>query len=101
MEIAGTRCSVLLEGAVLRLIGAEQETIVFDEAEVRQNCFNASVQHFVDQVRSGGAFWTSAEDQLGSLRVMEDAYRMAGRAPVLRGATLPPVVPPRITGFAD
>ena len=101
MEIAGTRCSVLLEGAVLKLIGAEQETIIYDEAEVRQNCFNASVQHFVDQLRSGGPFWTSAEDQLGSLRVMEDAYRMADRAPTLRPAALPPVTPPAITGFAD
>ena len=99
LEIAGTRCSVVLEGAVLRLIGAEQETHVYDEAVVRQNCFNASIQHFVDQVKSGGPFWTSAEDQLGSLRVMEDAYRLAGRAPALAAMQLPPVAPPRITGF--
>ena len=101
MEIAGTRCSVLLEGAVLKLIGAEQETIVYDETEVRQGCFNASVQHFVDQVRSGGPFWTSAEDQLGSLQVMDRAYALAGRAPMLRAAKLPPMAPPTITGVAD
>lgn len=100
MEIAGTRCSVLLEGAVLRLIGAEQQTIVYDESEVRQDCFNASVQHFVDQVLGGGDFWTSAEDQLGSLQVMEQAYRLAGQAPALRAARLPPMAPPSITGFA-
>ncbi|MDB5779440.1 MAG: NAD-binding oxidoreductase, partial [Polaromonas sp.] len=70
-----------------------------DEAVVRQNCFNASIQHFVDQVRSGGPFWTSAEDQLGSLRVMEDAYRLAGQLPELKAVQLPPVAPPRITGF--
>lgn len=99
MEIAGTRCSVLLEGAVLKLVGAEQETHVYDEAVVRQDCFNASVQHFVDQVRSGGEFWTSARDQLESLRVMEDAYRLAGTLPVLGAVPLPPVAPPRITGF--
>ena len=98
-EIAGTRCSVVLEGAVLKLIGAEEQTIVFDEAEVRQNCFNASIQHFVDQVKSGGPFWTSAQDQLGSLRVMEEAYRLAGTAPTLSAAALPLVAPPRITGF--
>lgn len=99
MEIAGTRCSVLLEGAALKLIGAEQETIVYNEAEVRQDCFNASIQHFVDQILSGGPFWTSARDQLGSLRVMEDAYRMAGEPPVLGAVPLPPVTQPRITGF--
>lgn len=99
MEIAGTRCSVVLEGAVLKLIGAEQETLVYDEAQVRQNCFNASIQHFVDQVRGEGEFWTSAQDQLGSLRVMEEAYRLAGAPRMLRPARLPPVTPPRITGF--
>jgi predicted dehydrogenase len=99
MEIAGTRCSVLLEGAVLRLMGAEQETIVYNEAEVRQGCFNASIQHFAEEILSGGPFWTSARDQLGSLRVMEEAYRMAGEPPVLGAVPLPPVTQPRITGF--
>ena len=101
MEIAGTRCSVVLEDAVLKLIGAEEQTIVYDEAQVRQDCFNASVQHFVDQVRGGGPFWTSAEDQLGSLRVMDEAYRLAGQVPALRAQQLPPTAPPAITGFAD
>jgi predicted dehydrogenase len=100
MEIGGTRCSVVLEGAVLRLIGAEEETHVFDEAAVRQGCFDASIQHFVDQVREGGAFWTSAQDQLESLRVMEEAYRLAGEPRRLHATTLPPVAPPRITGIA-
>lgn len=98
LEIAGTRCSVILEGAVLRLIGAEHETHVFDESVVRQNCFNASIQHFVDQTRSRGEFWTSAHDQLGSLRLMEEAYRMAGQPAALTDVQLPPIAPPQITG---
>lgn len=100
LEIAGTRCSVVLEGAVLKLIGAEEETHVYDEAAVRQGCFDASIQHFVDQLRSGGPFWTSARDQLGSLRVMEDAYRHAGPPRRLLSVHLPPAPPPTITGFA-
>lgn len=99
LEIAGTRCSVVLDGAVLRLIGAESQTITYDEDAVRQDCFNASVQHFADQVRSGGPFWTSGEDQLASLRVMEDAYRLAGALAPVQRADLPPVPPPQITGF--
>ncbi len=99
-EIAGTRCSVLLEGAVLQLIGEEQERHVYDEAAVRQGCFDASVQHFVDQLRTGGPFWTSAQEQLGSLRVMEDAYRLAGTPRALTRVALPPVAPPTITGIA-
>lgn len=100
LEIAGTRCSVVLENAVLKLIGTEQETIVYDETEVRQGCFDAAIQHFADQLRDGGAFWTSAQDQLASLRVMEEAYRMAG-APRLLGKAAPTLdAPPRITGVA-
>jgi predicted dehydrogenase len=100
LEIAGTRCSVVLENAVLKLFGAEQETIVYDEAEVRQGCFDASIQHFADQLRAGGAFWTSAHDQLGSLRVMEEAYRVAGPPRVLGEAAVSMSAPPRITGIA-
>lgn len=99
MEIAGTRCSVVLEGAVLKLIGAETQTIAYDEEQVRQQCFDAAIQHFVDQVREGGPFWTSARDQLGSLRVMEDAYRAAGTLPSLGPVELPPTPAPRITGL--
>lgn len=98
LEIAGTRCSVVLEAAVLKLIGAEEETHVYDETAVRQGCFDASIAHFVERVRGGGPFWTSAQDQLGSLRVMEDAYRSAGTPRVLRSVPLPPIAPPRIPG---
>ena len=101
LEIAGTRCSVLLENAELRLIGAEAETLVYDEDKVRQDCFNASIQHFCDQVRAGGHFWTSASDQLETLRLMEHAYRLAGRVPLLQTRSLPPVAPPRITGWTN
>ena len=99
VEIAGTRCSVLLEDGTLRLFGAEEQTRVYDEETVRHDCFAASIQHFVDALRSGAPFWTSAEDQLGSLHLMEEAYRLAGAAPLLTARDLPPVPPPRITGF--
>jgi predicted dehydrogenase len=99
LEIAGTRCSVVLEDAVLRLMGAEEETHRYDEAEVRQGCFDASIQHFVDQLRSGGPFWTSAQDQLAGLKVMDDAYRMAGAPHRLASAAPPPAPPPKITGI--
>jgi len=99
VEIAGTRCSVLLENAELRLIGAEHAVRVYDEDTVRQNCFDASIQHFCDQVRGGKRFWTSARDQLATLRLMEDAYEAAGRVPVLAATSLPPVPPPAITGW--
>lgn len=78
IEIAGTRCSVLLDNATVRLYGAEEEEHVFDEAEMRQKCFDLSIQHFIDRVRDGKPFWTSAEDQLATLKLVEDSYNLAG-----------------------
>ncbi len=78
IEISGTRCSVLLDNAVVKLFGAEQEEHVFDETEMRQKCFDLSIQHFIDRVRDGKPFWTSAKDQLGTLKLVEDTYNMAG-----------------------
>jgi len=78
LEIAGTRCSVLLDDAVVRLYGAESEEHRYDEATERQGCFDASIQHFIDGMRSGAPFWTSPEDQLGTLKLVEDTYAIAG-----------------------
>lgn len=78
IEIAGTRCSVLLDNAVVRIFGAEEEQHVFDEVEMRQKCFDLSIQHFVDHVRDGKPFWTSAQDQLATLKLVEDSYNLAG-----------------------
>ncbi|ETF01564.1 oxidoreductase [Advenella kashmirensis W13003] len=78
LEIAGTRCSVILENAVLRLIGQECDTLIYDETEIRQGCFDASIRHFADRLNDHGPFWTSAQDQLRSLQLMEKAYLTAG-----------------------
>lgn len=84
IEIAGTRCSVLLDDAVVRLFGAERETFTYDEATERQGCFDASIQHFVDGMANGAPFWTAADDQLATLKLVEDAYRLAGTVPRFR-----------------
>lgn len=78
VEIMGTRCSLLLENAVLRLFGAEQEQHIFNEDEVRQGGFDNSIRHFVEGVRSGAPFLTSAVDQLRTLELVESAYALAG-----------------------
>ena len=78
IEIAGSRCSVHLENSVARLFGAENEEAKFDEEEARQMCFDRSIAHFVEKVRSGQPFWNSAEDQLNTMKLLEDAYAFAG-----------------------
>lgn len=84
LEIAGTRSSVTLEDATLRLHGAEEEIITYVEDEVRQGCFDAAIAHFVDGLKTGEPFRTSALDQLQTLKLVEDVYSSAGalRRPV-------------------
>lgn len=53
--------------------------MVYDEDAVRQGCFNRSIQHFVDCLRSGEPFWTDAADQVATLKLVEDAYRLGGQ----------------------
>lgn len=78
LEIAGTRCSVTLDNAILRLHGAEEETITYVEDDVRQGCFDAAVDHFVACLENGKPFHTSASDQLKTLKLVEDVYVRAG-----------------------
>ena len=78
IEIAGTRCSVVLDNAWLRPIGAEAEEHRWDESQQRQACFDLSIQHFIDRISDGAPFWTSAEEQLGTPKIIEDAYAAAG-----------------------
>ncbi|MGG5822016.1 Gfo/Idh/MocA family protein [Falsiroseomonas sp. HW251] len=78
VEITGTRASVVFDGGVLRLLGPEPETVAFDEDDARQAGFDASIAHFVARLRDGAAFWTSARDQIATLKLVEDAYTSAG-----------------------
>ena len=78
IEVAGTRCSALFDGDTLSLRGAEDEAQRYDEAASRHGSFDASVLHFVEQLRSGAPFWTSAADHLATLRLVEQAYELAG-----------------------
>jgi predicted dehydrogenase len=100
VEIAGTRCSVRFENAELRLSGAESETVRFDEADVRRNSLDRTIQHFIDQVRSGGPFWTSAADHLATLRLVEHAYELADEPMHLGSQRLPPTLGPMLIDHA-
>lgn len=86
LEICGTRCSATLDQAVLRLAGAEEEVHMFDEGAMRRLSFELSIAQFVDCVRSGRPFWTSAADQLQTMRLLDDAYERAGPMHVSRSS---------------
>lgn len=81
VEIAGERGRVLLERDVLRLFGERPEEQVFVHAEAYQQSFDATIAHFVACLHNGEAFLTPPEDNLETLRLVEDAYRSAGARP--------------------
>ena len=90
LEIAGTRCSVVFDNGTLALRGTEDEVHRYDEAASRRGSFESSIQHFVDQIIGGGPFWTSATDHLATMRLVEQAYELAGETGPVAPALLPP-----------
>ena len=65
------------------LLGPDPEEHAFDELSARQAGFDASIRHFVACIRDGTPFPTSAQDQLATLKLVEDAYASAGAPRVL------------------
>jgi len=62
----------------LSLSGAESESVAYDRDEIYQASFDAVIRHFVKCLESGAAFETAPEDNLETLRLVEDTYRLAG-----------------------
>ncbi|HEX2116457.1 MAG TPA: Gfo/Idh/MocA family oxidoreductase [Alphaproteobacteria bacterium] len=78
LEIVGTRCTLRFADLKLRLSGAESASIAYDRDEIYQASFDACIRHFVECLESGAAFETAPADNLETLRLVEDTYRLAG-----------------------
>jgi D-apiose dehydrogenase len=79
LEIFGKIGAIRLDGTELRLAGTHHETRNYDLAATYQGSYDATIAHFIDALQSGAAFETSPEDNLQTLRLVEDCYRMSGR----------------------
>jgi predicted dehydrogenase len=79
IDLIGSRSTALWQDDVLRLIGAETDEQPFDPAAGYQECFDAAVRHFVAGLRTGAEFETSAEDNLRTLALVEQAYAASSR----------------------
>ncbi|MEH2482461.1 putative dehydrogenase [Nitrobacteraceae bacterium AZCC 2146] len=79
LEILGKVGAIRLEGSELQLFGAQGETRSYDLAASYQGSYDATIAHFVDALHSGAPFETSPEDNLQTLRLVEDCYRLSGR----------------------
>jgi predicted dehydrogenase len=86
LEILGKTGAIRLEGSELQLFGSTPETRSYDLAASYQGSYDATIAHFVDALRSGAPFETSPEDNLQTLRLVEDCYRLSGWETARTGA---------------
>jgi predicted dehydrogenase len=78
LELIGERSSILFDGKVLSLIGESNEIVRFDFEEAYQRSYNNAIAHFVEALRTGKPFETDRLDNLKTLRLVDEAYRLAG-----------------------
>lgn len=80
-EILGAKASLAFADGALQLLGPEAREKRYDiEAgypSIYQSCFTAAAHKFRDAIRHGTPFETSGDDNLETLRIVEDAYRLA------------------------
>jgi D-apiose dehydrogenase len=79
LEILGPSGAIRLEGAQLSLAGAHPRARAFDPDAVYRASYAAAIAHFIDRLDDGAPFETAPEDNLETLRLVEDCYRLAGR----------------------
>jgi predicted dehydrogenase len=77
-EILGDRGRILFEHDLLRCDGETPEQVRFDLDAGYQASFDGVIDHFVEALAARRPFETSPEDNLQTLRLVEDAYAAAG-----------------------
>ncbi|QGY02421.1 Gfo/Idh/MocA family oxidoreductase [Methylobacterium mesophilicum SR1.6/6] len=80
LEILGRDGAIRLQGAELSMTGREPRTRTFDLAAAYTDSYAAAIAHFIDRLDDGAPFETAPADNLETLRLVEDCYRLAGRA---------------------
>lgn len=78
LTLVGTAGTIELEGDTLRCFGAQPAELRYDMPACYLASYAATISHFVDGVRSGGAFETEPADNLRTLALVEEAYQRGG-----------------------
>ncbi|MDB5612605.1 MAG: putative inositol 2-dehydrogenase [Devosia sp.] len=84
LRIVGTSGTLELNGNCLSAVGAIEQSETFDADATYQWSYDAAVAHFVDCLDSGEPFETSPQDNLETLRLVEDIYRLAAFDPATK-----------------
>jgi predicted dehydrogenase len=77
LRLFGTRGTIELLGSALSLRGAEMREEAFDPDATYQGSYDAAIGHFLDGLDTGDAFETAPEDNLATLRLVEEIYRLS------------------------
>lgn len=72
--LIGERGTIRLSGGTLTCEGEQPAQRDYDLAAAYLESYAAAIGHFADALRSGAAFETSPEDNLKTLRLVEDIY---------------------------
>lgn len=78
LEILGDKGAIKLDGPNLLCSGASPAEKVYDLADEYQGAYNRTIAHFVQSLRDGTPFETAPPDNLETLRLVEDCYRLSG-----------------------
>lgn len=76
--IVGDEGAIRLDGTELSLAGAAPERVSYDADETYMGSYAATIAHFVSCLKTGAPFETAPEDNLETLRLVEDCYRLSG-----------------------
>ena len=77
LDILGDKGAIRLDGARLTCSGASPAEQIYDLAAEYQGSYNRTIAHFVKSLRDNTPFETAPQDNLGTLRLVEDCYRMS------------------------
>jgi predicted dehydrogenase len=78
LDLLGDEGSIRLDGADLTCLGRRPGQVRYDLAAAYQGSYDAVIAHFVDALVGGTAFETDPRDNLETLRLVEDCYRLSG-----------------------
>ena len=78
LDVLGDKGSIRLNGPLLTCSGDHPEERHYDLAVEYQGAYNRTIAHFVQSLRDGTPFETAPEDNLETLKLVEDCYRLSG-----------------------
>jgi len=78
LELIGERSSILFDNDTLMIHGEANETLHINPEEAYQASYDHAIAHFAEALRNGQPFETDRLDNLKTLRLVDEAYRLAG-----------------------